>query len=95
MRRVALAVTLSGLGALVVRVVAPKLHARMIAACERMFEELPESFPPRRMLHGIEEIRANSARTLELLEADRPSLGHQAAVPQLGAESPPRPVRAS
>jgi hypothetical protein len=50
------------------RVLAPKLHARMMAACKGMFERMPEDFPPKRMMGGIEEIRANTARTLELLE---------------------------
>jgi hypothetical protein len=40
----------------------------MLVACERMFEEMPESCPPKRMLRGIEEISANSERTIELLE---------------------------
>ena len=40
-----------------------------MAGCERMFEQLPDTFPPKRMMRGIEEIRANSARTLALLEA--------------------------
>jgi hypothetical protein len=43
----------------------------MLAACERMFEQVPENFPPKRMLRGIEEIRANTARRLELLEDGR------------------------
>ncbi|HET9324532.1 MAG TPA: hypothetical protein VFO03_11700 [Gaiellaceae bacterium] len=29
---------------------------------------MPDTFPPKRMMRGIEEIRANTARTLELLE---------------------------
>lgn len=68
MRRLALGATFAGIGVLVARAAAPKLHARLMAACERMFEEMPETFPPKRMLRGIEEISATSARTLELLE---------------------------
>ena len=52
----------------VARRLVPKLHARALASCERMFERMPDEFPPKRMLRGIEEIRANSARALELLE---------------------------
>jgi hypothetical protein len=55
-------------GVLVARALAPKLHARLVAGCERMFEQMPDSFPPKRMMRGIEEIRATSARTLALLE---------------------------
>ena len=69
MRRRAIGVTLTGIGVLVARALAPRLHARLMAGCERMFEQMPDKFPPKRMLRGIEEIRANSARTLALLEA--------------------------
>jgi hypothetical protein len=68
MRRIAIGAALTGVGVLVVRALAPRLHARLLAACERMFEEMPDTFPPKRMMRGIEEISANSARTLELLE---------------------------
>lgn len=68
MRRIAIFAALAGIGALVVRAAAPRLHARAMAACERMFEEMPESFPPKRLMRGIEVIEANSVRTLELLE---------------------------
>lgn len=69
MQRQAIGVALAGVGVLAARALAPRLHARLIAGCERMFEQMPDEFPPKRMLRGIEEIRANSARTLALLEA--------------------------
>ena len=68
MRRVVIGVALVGAGVVAARTLAPKLHARMLGACERMFEQMPDDFPPKRMLRGIEEIRANTARTLELVE---------------------------
>ena len=68
MRRIAIAAALVGGGVVVARALAPKLHTRMIEACERMFEQMPDNFPPKRMMRGIEEIRANTARSLELLE---------------------------
>ena len=68
MRLVAVGAAFTVLGVLGMRALAPRLHARLLAACERMFEEMPESFPPKRMMRGIEEINANSARTLALLE---------------------------
>ena len=70
MRRIATVGVLAGVGVLVVRAVLPKLklHERAMAACEGMFEQMPEDFPPKRMMSGIEEIRENSARTLQLLE---------------------------
>jgi hypothetical protein len=98
MRRIAIGVALSGVGVLVVRAFAPRLHTRLLAACERMFEQMPDTFPPKRMMRGIEEISANSARTLELLE-ERTQAGERAL---LGTPSSnktnrrsPRPVRAS
>jgi hypothetical protein len=60
---------------LIARAVVPKLklHERGMAGCERMFQQMPEDFPPKRMMRGIEEIRANSARTLELLGERKPA----------------------
>ena len=68
MGRIATRLAFAGAGVLVLRALAPKLHARLLAACEHMFDQAPNNFPPKRMLSGIEEIRANSARTLVLLE---------------------------
>lgn len=68
MRRIAIGAALTGVGVLVARTLAPKLHARLLAGCERMFERMPEEFPPKRVMRGIEEIRANTARILDLLE---------------------------
>lgn len=67
-RRLVIAATLIGLGVLAARALGARLRARCMAGAERMFEEMPETFPPKRILAGIEEIRANTARTLELLE---------------------------
>ena len=69
MRRRSVGLALAAVAMLVARASAPRLHARLMAGCERMFEQMPETFPPKRMMRGIEEIRANSARTLVLLEA--------------------------
>ena len=70
MRRIARAAALTGVGVLVARRVVPKLklHERLMARCERMFDEMPEELPPKRIMRGIEEIRADTARTRELLE---------------------------
>ena len=68
MRRIAIGAAVIGGVVVAARVLAPKLHARMLAACEAMFEHMPEDFPPKRIMGGIEEIRANTRRTLELLE---------------------------
>jgi hypothetical protein len=68
MRRIAISAAVIGGVVLAARALAPKLHARMLAACKGMFEQMPEDFPPKRMMGGIEEIRANTTRILELLE---------------------------
>ena len=78
MRRLAVGAALTVAGVVAFRTVAPRLHARLVGACERMFDEMPESFPPKRMLRGIEEMRVTSARTLELLEERG---GHDRASP--------------
>src|SRR5512133_3147620 len=75
MRRLATAAVLTGVGVLVARAIVPKLklHERLMARCERMFQEMPEDLPPKRIMRGIEEIRADTARTLELLEVRKPA----------------------
>ena len=69
MRRILIVGTLAGVGFLIVRAVAPKLPDRLMARCEAMFEQMPDDFPPKRMMRGIEEMRVNTARIAELLEA--------------------------
>ncbi len=68
MRRITIAAAGAGAALLVARALAPKLHERVMAGCGRMFEQMPDDAPPKRVMRGIEEIRANTARTLELLE---------------------------
>jgi hypothetical protein len=68
MRRLLTGAAIAGAAVLAVRSLTPKLHARMLAACNGMFEQMPEDFPPKRMLGGVEEVRANTTRILELLE---------------------------
>jgi hypothetical protein len=66
MRRIATAAVLAGVGVLLARALGPRLHQRLLAHCEHMFDQMPDSFPPKRMMRGIEETRANTSRTLEL-----------------------------
>ena len=68
MRRIAISAAVVGGVVVAARALAPKLHARMLAACKGMFEHMPDDFPPKRVMGGIEEIRANTTRILELLE---------------------------
>ena len=80
MRRIAISAAVIGGVVVAARLLAPKLHARMLATCEGMFEHMPEDFPPKRMLGGIEEMRANTTRILELLEERSPA--EEVAKPQ-------------
>lgn len=50
------------------RVFGPEMRERWMEGVERTFEQAPEMFPPKRMLRGIEETRANTERILGLLE---------------------------
>ncbi len=70
MSRIVTAAALTGVGVLVARAVIPKLklHERGMAGCERMFQQMPEDFPPKRIMRGVEEIREQTARILQLLE---------------------------
>jgi hypothetical protein len=78
-RRIVIVGAVAGVGFLIVRAIAPKVRDRLVARCEGMFEEMPDDFPPKRMMRTIEEIRVKTARILELLEArkdeaDEPTL---------------------
>ena len=68
MRRTAIIGALVGVGLLALRGRMPKLHERVMAHCEAMFERMPDTFPPKKMMGGIEEIRARTARIVQLLE---------------------------
>lgn len=63
MRRIALVGVLAGVGILILRSRMPQLHERVMAQCEAMFERMPDTFPPKKMMLGIEEIRATTERT--------------------------------
>jgi hypothetical protein len=69
MRRIVIVGAVAGVGFLIVRAIAPKLRDRVMARCEGMFEQMPDEFPPKKMMRGIEEITSKTARILELLEA--------------------------
>ena len=68
MRRIAIIGALAGIGILILRGRMPKLHDRLMAHCEGTFERMPDTFPPKKMMRGIEEIRATTARIEQLLE---------------------------
>jgi hypothetical protein len=69
MRRLLIVGALLGIGTLIVRARVPRLHERLMARCEAMFERMPDTFPPKKMMRGIEEVQVNTRRILELLSA--------------------------
>jgi len=70
MRRIASVGVLVGVGLLVVQARGAKWHERVMAHCAAMFERVPDTFPPKKMMRGIEEIRVTTSRILELLKVD-------------------------
>jgi hypothetical protein len=71
MRKVIVGAALLAGIALAVRRFGPRLTKSAMAHCEAMFENMPEDFPPKRMMSSIEEIRRQNAQILEHLEAER------------------------
>ena len=71
LRRTVVAAGLGVVGVAVVRAGAPKLRALLTARCEAMFEQMPDAFPPKKMMRGIEQTRLQTARIVELLEAGK------------------------
>lgn len=66
MKRFLFLLAVLGVGGFVAR--KAKLHERVMAHCEGMFEHMPDTFPPKRMMLGIEKVRADTTRILTLLE---------------------------
>ena len=52
----------------------PVLAARAMTRCQEMFDRMPEEFPPKRIVHGIEEIREQNSQILRELEGERAAL---------------------
>ena len=69
MRRMVVVGALVGVAVVIVRWWVPGLHERLMARCEGTFDRMPDTFPPKRMMRGIDEIRATTARIQELVEA--------------------------
>ena len=47
---------------------APAMRARCSDACERMLADMPESFPPNRMLADLAALEEQTARLVDLME---------------------------
>jgi hypothetical protein len=42
----------------------PALRRMMARKCQEMFDRMPEDFPPKRMMRGIDEVREQSDQIL-------------------------------
>jgi hypothetical protein len=68
MKRILIVGAFATIAFLILRPRVSKLRERLEARCEGMFEQMPDTFPPKRAMNGIEEIRVTTGRILELLE---------------------------
>ena len=70
MKALALLTIIGGL-ALLARRFGPQVRARCMAACDRMIDEIPDGFPPKRIMSDLEALRTLSERMIALLEEQR------------------------
>lgn len=49
----------------------PRLGALAMQKCEEMLDRMPEDFPPKRMMHGIDDIREQNVEILRRLHEQR------------------------
>ena len=68
MKKLFVGAALVGGGVYAVRRFGPALGEFAMRHCEQMFEQMPDDFPPKRMMRGIEEIREQNTRILHQLE---------------------------
>lgn len=57
----------------------PALGRRAMTKCGEMLARMPEDFPPKRIMRGIEEIRDQNARILHHLEERETTLADSPA----------------
>ena len=50
----------------------PAMRDRCSEMCDRMLANMPESFPPNRMMADLDALKEKTARILELLEERQP-----------------------
>ncbi len=68
MKKLLASAVLVGACVYAVRRFGPSLGNFAMRLCEQMFEQMPDDFPPRRMMRGIDEIREQNTRILHQLE---------------------------
>ena len=87
-RQVIVGVGLAGTGVAVALVLRPKALVLFSEACERMLDQMPDDFPPKRMMGNVEQLRESNARILELLDKEAPVPGRPASVSTPSAPIP-------
>ena len=50
----------------------PAMHERCSGMCDRMLANMPESFPPNRMMADLDSLKEKTERILEVLEERQP-----------------------
>jgi hypothetical protein len=77
MRRLILFTVFAAAGFLAMRQIAkragPVMHERCAEMCDQMLANMPESFPPNRMMADLESIKEQTADILERLKERRPA----------------------
>lgn len=59
----------------------PAMRARCSAMCERMLNQMPESFPPNRVMADLESLKEQTAHILDMLERRTEGVGAGYATP--------------
>ncbi len=70
MRKLAIAGAVLVTALFVLRRLGPQLGGRAMRKCEEMFDRMPDEFPPKRMMRGIDEVRGQNVEILRLLGRD-------------------------
>lgn len=73
MKKLIIGAALVAVAVTVVPRFARALERGAMRKCEGMFDRMPDDFPPKRMLRGIDEIRHQNARILQKLEQQQPT----------------------
>ncbi len=68
MKKMLIGAAIFAAAAAVLRFFGPALGQRAMKGCEEMFSQLPEDFPPKRMMRNLEEIRQQNTQILRHLE---------------------------
>ena len=77
MKRLAILVVLAAAVILAVRKVVqldgPAVRARGAEMCDLMLDQMPDSFPPNRMMADLNDLKEQTARILDVLESQAES----------------------